>query len=135
MGAPLIGPGDTPQFIPTLLNNASYTNVTGGQRVEHLYTNSSVFRSGLHQDSAIITAVSTWLRLGIFKISNTIQDIAYVEQDGLPGLINVVDRVLSIPGTTVGTLKARNFTVGYNLATKLPKETSKQNTPSRYWTV
>lgn len=56
--APLIGPGDEGQFLTTFLNNASYANVTGGQRVELLYTNTSVFRSGIHRDSAIITAVS-----------------------------------------------------------------------------
>ncbi|RDI78777.1 hypothetical protein Vi05172_g11130 [Venturia inaequalis] len=116
--APLIGPGDEPHFLPTLLNNASYTNVTGGQRVELTYTTTSVFRSGLHRDSSIITA-----------------DIAFVEQGGLPGLINVIDRVLSVPGTTVSSLKAGNFTTGYNVAIKMPVETSHQNLPSKYNTL
>lgn len=57
-GQPLLGAGDKPVFLPTLLNNASYTNVTGGQRVEHLFTDRPVYRSGLQQVSAVITAVS-----------------------------------------------------------------------------
>ncbi|QDS77845.1 hypothetical protein FKW77_006601 [Venturia effusa] len=118
VGVPLIGAGDEPQFLPTLLNDPTYANMSGGQRVEHLFTSQSVFRSGLHQDSAIISA-----------------DIAYVEQNGLPGLLNVIDKVLSIPNTTVGSLKAGNFTTGYNLATKLPKETSHQNLPAKYHTL
>lgn len=55
---PLVGPGDEPQFLPTLLTNASFANVTGGQRVEHVYTTASVFRSGLHRDSNVTTPVS-----------------------------------------------------------------------------
>lgn len=58
-----------------------------------------------------------------------------MEQGGLPGLINVIDRVLSVPGTTVSSLKAGNFTTGYNVAIKMPVETSHQNLPSKYNTL
>lgn len=58
-----------------------------------------------------------------------------MEQGALPGLINVIDKVLTVPGTTIGTLKAGNFTTAYNLALKMPVETSHQNLPSKYYTM
>jgi hypothetical protein len=58
LAQPLVGPGDIPQFLPTLLDNASYANVTGGQRVEQLFTTSSVFRSAIKRDSNITIPVS-----------------------------------------------------------------------------
>jgi uncharacterized surface protein with fasciclin (FAS1) repeats len=49
----------TPQFIPTLLTNTTYSNVTGGQRVEALLNGSSVeIFSGLLQKSTVVTPVS-----------------------------------------------------------------------------
>ena len=46
-------------FIPTLLNNATYANVTGGQRVQALLAHSNVtLISGLLQNSTVIQAVS-----------------------------------------------------------------------------
>lgn len=57
---PLFNPGDPPEFLATLLNNATYANVTGGQRVEILSANNhTVFRSSLKHDSAVISPVST----------------------------------------------------------------------------
>jgi hypothetical protein len=56
---PLLTAGDQPEFLATLLSNASYANVTGGQRVEALFTNNHmVFRSGIKQDSAVTIPVS-----------------------------------------------------------------------------
>ncbi len=49
-----------PQFLPSLLTNMSYTNVTGGQRVEG-YTNGSsvdIISGGLAK-SMVVTAVSS----------------------------------------------------------------------------
>lgn len=47
-------------FIPTLLSNATYANVTGGQRVEAVKKgNETVFYSGLLQNSTVSQAVST----------------------------------------------------------------------------
>ena len=49
----------TPAFIPTLLNNPMYANVTGGQVVEAVTQGTSVeFYSGLLQNSTVTTAVS-----------------------------------------------------------------------------
>jgi hypothetical protein len=49
---------NTPQFIPTRLNNNSYSNITGGQRVEALNDGRARFVSGLNTTSNIVTAVS-----------------------------------------------------------------------------
>jgi uncharacterized surface protein with fasciclin (FAS1) repeats len=49
---------NTSMFIPTMLMNTSYANVTGGQRVEAMATNNSVvFTSGLLSTSTVTTAV------------------------------------------------------------------------------
>ena len=50
---------NTSAFIPTLLTNSSYTNVTGGQVVEAvLVGNETTFYSGLLQNATVTTAVS-----------------------------------------------------------------------------
>ena len=55
----------TPSFIPTMLNNSTYSNVTGGQRVEAMTVGSNVtFVSGLLTHSNVIQAVS----LGYFTL-------------------------------------------------------------------
>jgi transforming growth factor-beta-induced protein len=47
-----------PAFVPTLLSNASYTNVTGGQRVEgYLNGTSVIVVSGALSMSMVTTAV------------------------------------------------------------------------------
>jgi uncharacterized surface protein with fasciclin (FAS1) repeats len=62
---------NTSQFIPTLLTNSSYANVTGGQRVEAVFngTNVEIF-SGLLQKSTVITAVSFVDRILISSFCN-----------------------------------------------------------------
>jgi hypothetical protein len=46
---------NTPQFIPTLLKNSSYTNVTTGQVVEAMYNNSAtVFVSAINHVSNLV---------------------------------------------------------------------------------
>lgn len=53
---------DTPVFIPTLLNNATYENITGGQVVEGMAVDDSVsFYSGLRHQSNVTTAVSVFV--------------------------------------------------------------------------
>ena len=48
----------TPSFIPTMLNNTAYSNVTGGQRVEAELIGSNVtFFSGLLANSTVTQAV------------------------------------------------------------------------------
>jgi uncharacterized surface protein with fasciclin (FAS1) repeats len=47
-----------PQFIPTLLRNSSYTNVTGGQRIEAVSSGGRVnFYSAVKSVSHLITPV------------------------------------------------------------------------------
>ena len=49
---------DTPSFVPTLLTDSSYSNVTGGQVVEAVRQGDSVvFYSGLLNNSTVTTAV------------------------------------------------------------------------------
>lgn len=50
---------EKPAFIPTLLTNSSYTNVTGGQVVEAVVKDDKVnFISALKQSSEVTEAVS-----------------------------------------------------------------------------
>ena len=50
---------NTSTFVPTLLNNETYSNITGGQVVQAVVIgNETVFYSGLLQNSTVTTAVS-----------------------------------------------------------------------------
>lgn len=54
---------ETPAFIPTLLNNPAYANVTGGQVVEAIAQDDSVvFFSGLLSNSTVTKAVCPRVR-------------------------------------------------------------------------
>lgn len=56
---PVLFLNNPPQFIPTLLSNPNYTNVTGGQRVEATSSSSGVvFYSAIKTISNLITPVS-----------------------------------------------------------------------------
>jgi uncharacterized surface protein with fasciclin (FAS1) repeats len=58
----------TPEFAPTLLTNTSYTNVTGGQRVEGYVNGSSIdIISGGLAKSTVVTAVSLHNSIPIAK--------------------------------------------------------------------
>lgn len=51
----------TPAFVPSLLNNPIFSNVTGGQRVEAVKKGSDVlFFSGLGANSTVVVAVSDY---------------------------------------------------------------------------
>ena len=51
--------GNTTMFLPTMLNNPMFSNVTGGQRVEALMAGKNVtFFSGLQANSSVTQAVS-----------------------------------------------------------------------------
>lgn len=76
------------QFIPTLLNNTAYTNVTGGQRVELVQKDGPAALSALKAESRIIQP-----------------DIFY-----LGGLIHVIDSVLQIPLSFPSTVTRGNLT-------------------------
>jgi uncharacterized surface protein with fasciclin (FAS1) repeats len=80
---------NTSQFIPTLLTNTSYANVTGGQRVEARLNGNSV---------EIIT--------GLLSVSTV--TTANVNFTG--GVIHIIDRVLTIPESDSATAVAANLT-------------------------
>jgi len=49
---------ETPAFVPTILMNETFTNVTGGQRVEGVLDDGKVvIRSGLGMESTVTSAV------------------------------------------------------------------------------
>lgn len=80
----------TPAFAKTLLTNATYANVTGGQVVKAQSASDGgvVFTSGLLQESRVATAD--------------------VEFDG--GLVHIIDSVLTIPQNDSATALAANLT-------------------------
>lgn len=80
---------DVAAFIPTLLTNSSYTNVTGGQVVGGKTNGSDVLiTSGLLQSSKVITANLNFTG----------------------GVIHVIDTVLTIPASDSATATAANLT-------------------------
>jgi len=77
------------QFLPTMLTNATYANVTGGQRVEARLNGSSVdIFSGLLQQSTVVTA-----------------DLNFTG-----GVVHIIDTVLTIPESDSATAAAANLT-------------------------
>lgn len=76
-------------FIPTHLTNESYTNVTGGQRVEAVASGGNVnFYSALKENSSVVQA----------NVNFT------------GGVIHIIDRVLSVPQNISETLRGANLT-------------------------
>ncbi|KAI9806446.1 MAG: hypothetical protein M1833_003633 [Piccolia ochrophora] len=81
--------GDTPTFVPTLLNDPLYANVTGGQRVEVLTSEDNVeFISGLR----------------------TISTVTQADVNFTGGVIHIVDSVLVPPQNVSTTAVAANLT-------------------------
>ncbi|KAI1028738.1 hypothetical protein LB505_012108 [Fusarium chuoi] len=79
---------DTPAFVPTLLNNATYANVTGGQRVEALANGDTVsFYSGFRQQSNVTKA-----------------DLNFTG-----GVIHIINKVLAVPKNLSDTAIAANL--------------------------
>ncbi|KAL9083349.1 MAG: hypothetical protein Q9165_008549 [Trypethelium subeluteriae] len=79
----------TGAFVPTLLTNTSYTNVTGGQRVEGVNQNGNVtFFSGGKAQSNVTQA-----------------DITF---NG--GVVHIIDSVLTIPANITATAEAAGLT-------------------------
>ncbi|KAL8899293.1 MAG: hypothetical protein Q9207_006270 [Kuettlingeria erythrocarpa] len=73
---------DTPAFVPTMLNNTAYTNVTGGQVVECVRQGDNVlFYSGLLMNASVTTA----------------------DQNFTGGVVHIIDTVLTIPETVSNT--------------------------------
>jgi len=84
--------GNTPAFVPTLLNNPTYANVTGGQRVEAATANGNVtFFSGLLQNSTV----------------------AQANQNFTGGTIHVINKVLTLPANISTTLVTAGLTSLY----------------------
>ncbi|KAJ4305378.1 hypothetical protein N0V90_000909 [Kalmusia sp. IMI 367209] len=80
---------NTSTFIPTLLTNETYANVTGGQVVEAIQVgNETVFYSGLLQNATVTTA----------------------DQNFTGGVVHIVDRVLALPASVLDTANAVNLT-------------------------
>jgi uncharacterized surface protein with fasciclin (FAS1) repeats len=73
---------NTSTFIPTLLTNATYTNVTGGQRVEAISSNGTVsIISGLFQNSTVIQAVrlsypTLQIYANLFRIKTSLEELS-----------------------------------------------------------
>ncbi|WYZ46829.1 hypothetical protein EsH8_IX_001054 [Colletotrichum jinshuiense] len=80
---------EEPQFIPTLLQNETYTNITDGQRVQGQLVGGNVtFYSALRENSTVTTG----------NVNFT------------AGTIHIIDRVLSVPQSINDTLRAANLT-------------------------
>ncbi|GKT67136.1 fasciclin domain-containing protein [Colletotrichum tofieldiae] len=80
---------EEPQFIPTLLQNQTYANITGGQRVQAQTVEGNVtFYSALRENSTVTTG----------NVNFT------------AGTIHVIDKVLSVPQGIADTLRAANLT-------------------------
>ncbi|KAL8730079.1 MAG: hypothetical protein Q9166_004278 [cf. Caloplaca sp. 2 TL-2023] len=73
---------ETPAFIPTMLNNSAYANVTGGQVVEAVQQGDNVlFYSGLLSNASVTTA----------------------DQNFTGGVVHIIDNVLTIPQNVSST--------------------------------
>jgi len=83
---------NTSTFIPSALTNTSYTNVTGGQRVEAIRVDNNVtFFTGLLQNSSVVEA----------NVNFT------------GGVIHVINKVLTLPANVSETLVSADLTSLY----------------------
>jgi len=89
--------GSNPLFIPSLLTNGSYTNVTGGQRVEGATAGNNVgLTSGLGANSTVVQA----------------------DQNFTSGVVHVIDTVLTIPTNISDSLLASGLSSLYGALTQ-----------------
>ncbi|KAL8808706.1 MAG: hypothetical protein Q9200_004098 [Gallowayella weberi] len=80
---------EMPTFLPTMLNNSAYSNVTGGQVVEVLKQGDKVlFYSGLLSNASVTTA----------------------DQNFTGGVVHIIDNVLTIPQKISSTAEAAGLT-------------------------
>lgn len=95
-------------FIPTMLNDPMFANVTGGQRVEALMTGKNVsFFSGLGNNATVTQAVSL---LRYFSTSSE-RSLTFVQDMNFTGgVIHVIDSVLTVPQNISATAVAANLT-------------------------
>ncbi|KAI6776406.1 hypothetical protein HG530_000351 [Fusarium avenaceum] len=88
---------DGPAFVPTMLTNATYANVTGGQRVEAMAMNGTVsFYSGFRAQSNVTKA-----------------DLNFTG-----GVIHIINRVLTIPKNLSDTAIAGNLSAAAGALTE-----------------
>jgi hypothetical protein len=93
---------DSTEFIPTFLTNASYQNVTGGQRVEARSSRDDIYFLSCNKTrSNVIDAVSMKhlpaSRKTQFQLIS-VQDIYYFGANyANNGVIHIIDNVLDIP--------------------------------------
>ena len=100
--APMI---NSPKIIPTALTNATFTNVTGGQRVKAFYNEHVILESGVEKFSNVIMPVCLIPDGVIVSRSSFVKDIpAY------GGLIHVVDTVLEVPPNIAEAIPQANLT-------------------------
>ncbi|KAF0325878.1 fasciclin domain-containing protein [Colletotrichum asianum] len=80
---------EQPQFIPTLLQNETYTNITGGQRVQAQTVGGNVtFFTALRENSTVSQGNLNFTA----------------------GTVHIIDKVLSVPGSINTTLQQANLT-------------------------
>ncbi|KAF9869890.1 fasciclin domain-containing protein [Colletotrichum karsti] len=88
---------DQPQFIPTLLQNQTYANITGGQRVQGQTAGGNVtFYSALRANSTVVQ--------GNLNFTG--------------GTIHIINKVLSVPAGVATTLQQANLTAAVGAITK-----------------
>jgi len=92
-------------FVPTLLTNETYTNVTGGQVVNAVALNGSVqFFSGLQANVTVVQPVSLMIGNSAIRLTQA-QDLNFTG-----GVIHVIDSLLTLPQNVTATAIAANLT-------------------------
>ncbi|KAI0847195.1 FAS1 domain-containing protein [Daldinia vernicosa] len=103
---------DEPVFIPTLLTNESYTNVTGGQVVEaRLYDNNVTFFSAMKENATIITPnvnftggtihiINSFLVIPQ-NVTETLSNANLTAAEGAVDMANLTDSVVDTPNITI----------------------------------
>lgn len=94
---------EMPAFIPTMLNNSAYANVTGGQVVEAVKQGDKVvFYSGLLSNATVTTAVSL---TRVWRIGHATHHRGQ-DQNFTGGVVHVIDNVLTVPQNVSSTAVA-----------------------------
>ncbi|KAI1653999.1 Fasciclin-domain-containing protein [Daldinia decipiens] len=104
--------GDESVFIPTLLTNRTYTNVTGGQVVEaRLHDNNVTFFSSLKENATIITPnvnftggtihiINSFLIIPQ-NVTETLSNANLTAAEGAISTANLTDSVVDTPNITI----------------------------------
>ena len=115
-------------FIPTMLNNVKYSNVTGGQRVEAIKVGQNVtFFSGLLQNSTVTKAVRSCTRdyfCNLGSVADSEQDTNFTG-----GVIHVIDTVLTVPQNISTTAVAAGLSAAAGALTQAKLVSTIDTTP------